>query len=104
MLLNVSHKFPRGSHERIWYGMAAGNCVLTNRSSFLENEFVHGQDVLFYQGDEVDLDYLRHVIETGESLEIAAEGQSKFLRGHTWQHRAELVLALMRRHFGEVTK
>lgn len=39
--LNVSHKFPDGSHERIWYGMANGCAVLTNSTPYLKESGVY---------------------------------------------------------------
>ena len=47
IVLDATSKFPHGAHERIWYGMAEGAAILTDRSTYMEQDFTHGADILF---------------------------------------------------------
>lgn len=98
IVLNASHKFPQGSHERIWYGMAAGACVLTNRSDYVQRTFSDGDNILLYDLDNVDSERLRDLIHTGETCRMADAAQPIYLRHHTWRHRAEDIVQIMRAH------
>jgi hypothetical protein len=97
IVLNSTNKFPRGSHERIWYAMAAGAVVLTDPSSFLARDFAHARDILFLpRGDLSDV-----AAETAELARdgarltaIAAAAREVYAAGHTWRHRLDTIFAL----------
>jgi spore maturation protein CgeB len=47
ILLNSVSVFPRGAHERVFYGMACGACVVTDESEYL-NKYYHNEEDIFY--------------------------------------------------------
>lgn len=95
LLINVTQKFPRGSHERIWYGMASGTALITNHSTFVARDFTHGESILFYQ-DPRDIGALAaEALESGRTADIAAAALPLFEANHTWVERAERILAAM---------
>jgi spore maturation protein CgeB len=87
-----------GGTERIFSAMACGALMITTRTPYLEENFIEGKEVLFYdlnRWSEVDglvEYYLKH---EDERLKIALAGQKKVHSHHTWDHRAEELIKLL---------
>ncbi|RAU22596.1 hypothetical protein CU669_07905 [Paramagnetospirillum kuznetsovii] len=95
VVINVTQKFPAGSHERIWYGMAAGCAVVTNRSSFLAEDFVHGESILFYDDPRQVGDLVEIALGGDQARAMAAAALPAYEAGHTWTERAERIMVAM---------
>lgn len=95
LILNSTCKFPRGSHERIWYGMAEGAAVLTDASMFMQHCFKHDESIFFLPQRKIvqrDLAYLQGLAEDPKGLsEIAQTGLELYARQHTWKHRISIL-------------
>jgi hypothetical protein len=95
IILNTTCKFSRGSHERIWYGMAEGAAVLTDASIFMQTSFGHDQSIFYLPQQKMaqdDLAYLRAFIEIpGRLGEIAHCGCDLYTRHHTWKQRISIL-------------
>ncbi len=93
--LNVMSWFKNGSHDRIANTLLQHSVPLTDTSLWLEENFVDGQDIAFY-----DLDRLEELPAIAERLltdqELAEgmiqKGYEKVLLNLTWGHCAEWVL------------
>lgn len=93
ILLNSVTVFPDGAHERLWYGLAHGAAIATDRSRFVEETLTLGQHLL-----AVD-----EVIETGGASLLPWLGEEAarramvdaaraiYSRHHTWRHRARII-------------
>ncbi len=93
--LNISHKFPDGSHERIWYGMANCCAILTNSTPYLKEYFVDQQSMLFYERWNLDGKLILECSESGKTGDIAAAALPVYRAHHTWSHRARTILRAM---------
>ena len=95
LVLNTTSKFPSGSHERIWFGMAEGAAILTDRSSYLDGQFEHLADLLFLPQGPVavgDLAYLAYLLRDGPRLDAITDRAAALYRdNHTWKQRVALI-------------
>lgn len=95
VVINVAQKFPHGSHERIWYGMATGAAVISNHSSFVAEDFTHGENILFYEDPAQVGDLVQQALARARHRDLAAAALPVYVRGHTWMERAERILVAM---------
>jgi hypothetical protein len=95
IVLDTTCKFPAGSHERIWYGMAQGAVLLTDRSSFVARDFRDREEILLLPKERIApgaLDDLRGLLDDAAGLQRIAGGAAvKYAAGHTWKQRITLV-------------
>ena len=94
LVLNVTPKFRDGSHERIFYGMAAGAVIATDANAYLAESFSAGRDVIYLPStpeaagaliDEVAMD-------DGALQSLADNAAAIYAGGHTWAHRARVLI------------
>lgn len=97
VVINLSSKFPHGSHERIWYAMACGAAVITNRSSFVERDFVHGENILYYDRPEDIGTLVDAALSHGLGARMVETARPIYQAGHTWEDRASRILSAMNR-------
>jgi len=97
IVLNVLPGYIDGAHERIFTAMLGGAACVSDRSRFLEEEFVDGQDILLYshRNSGVLPEVLNTLIATPRKLrEVAQNGREKTLHSHTWLERAKRLLTI----------
>jgi len=97
LLLNIVGVFPDGSHERIWYGMANGCAVLTDRGKLINEDFTDGENIFCWPEDHKKMSaFLGDLLETPSKLENAVNSAISIYRvKHTWTQRAETILTAM---------
>lgn len=99
IVLNMTGKFPSGSHERIWYAMAEGAVVLTDFSVFMQETFTDGETILYLPRkhlDGGDLAALAALAREPRRLDRMAEAATTLYDAHhTWRKRASLLLDAM---------
>ena len=93
--LNIMTWHKDGFTERIANAMLQGSVVVTDKSRYLEENFVDGQELLLF--DLGDLEQLPERINELLADEerrgrIAERGRQKALREHTWERRAETLI------------
>jgi hypothetical protein len=96
IVLNSSPQFRHGSHERVFYGLAAGAAVVTNENPYLQNHFGHDNGVIYYlPGREQQLVEQVKALLANEPFrrQAADEGRSRVMQAHTWDHRAVELLS-----------
>lgn len=95
LVLNTTNKFPSGSHERIWYGMAEGAALLTDSSSYLDGEFRHLDSMLFLPQRPIvagDLAYLADLLHDHSRLDAITDRAAALYRdNHTWTQRVRII-------------
>ncbi|MCP5366077.1 MAG: glycosyltransferase family 1 protein [Hyphomicrobiales bacterium] len=89
-VLNSVTVFPDGSHERVWYAMAAGAAVVTDPSAFVAETFTDGENILVWpDGDLAGL--AATLADAGRLQAIAAAAAPVYAAHHTWTHRAAVI-------------
>lgn len=94
IVLNSSPSFNDGTHERIFYGMAAGAAVVTNDSIYMRQYFDPGENVLLYGEEQPPLyeRVLQLLNDDKARCSLARQGQELALTHHTWDNRAQAIL------------
>ncbi len=96
--LNVMRWHKDGFTERIANAMLQKAAVVTDRTTYLEENFVDGKDIILF-----DLGHLQEVPNRIKNLlaceekrkQIAENGYEKALAAHTWKSRAAKILEMI---------
>jgi glycosyltransferase involved in cell wall biosynthesis len=93
MVLNCTECRPGGSHERIWYAMAAGCAVATDRSRFVAETFRDGESILFLPSDPALIaDRISEALADPARLQrLTDTARPLYAAGHTWRQRAGII-------------
>jgi len=99
IVINVQPFHIYGSHERLMTAMAHGAAVATDRNPYLEERFEDGQDLIFYEFTKGHLrkklmDYLENI---DHLRSVAQQGAEKVLKEDLAIHRAQDIIALVKR-------
>lgn len=94
--LNSMPFFKNGTHERIFNSLACGALALTSDSLYIQEAFKVGEELIVYQPSRweeanAQIDYFLSHDKERES--IVERGQAKVLKEHTWDRRAEQLVA-----------
>lgn len=92
VFLNSSPQFRNGSHERVFYGLAAGCLMITNSNPYLKTQFGNGSGLLYYHvgEEEVLREELNFRLSNDSYRKEQVElGQKHVLKCHTWDNRVE---------------
>ncbi len=101
--LNVMPGFKAGFQERIAAAMLSGAVAVTDASSYKEEEFSDGRDIVLYRLETVEElpQKIKALLQDTEgSREIAEAGQRKALASHTWEVRVRQMAELIERYHG----
>lgn len=93
--LNVMPWFRGGFQERIASAQLCGAIALTDTSTFIEEYFEDGEDILIYDAlnPQSITDRIKKVLDNPEIGEkIANAGLKKAHEGHRWEQRAEEII------------
>lgn len=98
------------NHEKIVMGSYANNCrmyeatgcgtlLITDWKENLHEMFESGKEVVTYRTPEECAEKVRYYLNHEEERKkIAAAGQERTLRDHTYRHRAEELVDMVKRH------
>lgn len=95
ILLNSSPWIKQGAHERIFYGLACGALVVTNKNLFLEETFEDGTSIVMYDTNnpnEINQKINQYLSENKKREEIVARGREIVKQYHTWEYRARQLV------------
>ncbi|MBX9633716.1 MAG: glycosyltransferase [Magnetospirillum sp.] len=95
VVVNLSCKFPHGAHERVFYGMSAGCAIVTSRSGFLAETFLHDRHIAYYDHPAEAGPLAESIVAEDRAQAMAQAALPLYLAGHTWEERAYRVLAAM---------
>ncbi len=93
--LNIMSWHKDGLTERILNAMLCQSVVLSDRSAVLEEEFISGKELLLFSLKEIGglPAMVKSLLADENKLEeISANGYSKALERHQWEHRALMFL------------
>ena len=96
--LNSIPSFKGGGHERIFSAMLNGSLCVTDSNAYLEEEFVNGEEMFYYQRDDMQkaaegiMYYLQHEEEAAKITDNAYKTASQ---RHTWEVRAKELLDIL---------
>lgn len=93
--LNIMPWFRDGVHDRIFTAMLQKTVALTDDSRYLQGEFTHGEDIVFFSLEERKQlpDVVQMLLWNGEkAMGIAENGYRHAHEKHTWKVRAQELL------------
>lgn len=92
--------FRTGAHERVFYGLSRGACVVSDPSSLLADGAA-GEGGVILRAPPKDLDeQVRALVDDPDQLDRRREaGRAWYAQAHTWHHRAGDLLDGLRRAF-----
>lgn len=93
--LNSIPFFKKGTHERIFTGLACGSLPITTDNLWIKENFVEGKEVLLYEPkkwDQINEKVNYYLTHENEREEMVARGREKVMQHHTWDHRVEQLL------------
>lgn len=97
VVLSTQTWFKAGAHDRIFNGMLAGAAVVTDTSAYLQ-EVLNSTQCVQYDLTETGRLYERVSVllnDDGARQELAAAGQAAAAANHTWENRADELLAAL---------
>ncbi len=96
-LLINSPTFPRGGHERIFYGLSRGAVIAAGPSGFLREDMEAGLGMVLLPDDPAAIDdFLSDLLARPERLdELRRRGLASYAERHSWRERAGRILAAL---------
>ncbi|MFT4551403.1 MAG: spore maturation protein CgeB [Chlamydiales bacterium] len=95
VLLSSVPFFKYGSHERLFYGLAAGAAVVTDDTLFNSSQFQEAEGVLIYQhwdSDKINGTVNEFVGNDERRRHFVEQGREKVMREYTWDCRAKQLI------------
>lgn len=90
---------------RVFEAMASGALLVTDPAVGLEDLFEDGRDLAIYRSIDEAIALIRHYLDDEDArARIAAAGQARVLREHTYARRVETLLADIERAAGPLAK
>lgn len=90
-VLNVCPKHLGGSHERIWYGMANGCGIVTTPSIYLDQWYVHGDNIIYTNRDNWVNSIKFLLNEHRKFAEFVERAALIYDEHHTWEKRVTVI-------------
>ncbi len=95
--INVAEN--NANNMRLYEATGVGTLLLTDRKDNLSDLFEVGREVLAYSSKEEAAEMVSHFISRPEEAQkIAAAGQARTLREHTYFHRMQELVPLLKRY------
>jgi hypothetical protein len=95
--INVAEN--NANNMRLYEATGVGTLLLTDRKDNLSDLFAEGREVLAYSSKEEAAEMVSHFISRPEEAQkIAAAGQARTLREHTYFHRMQELVPLLKRY------
>jgi hypothetical protein len=94
LVVNCVRVFDGGSHERLWYALANGAMCLTDESTFVGSDFVHGEDLWYIpeNGGALDAIVAGALDDLASSQRMVRRAQDIYSRRHGWDERAQRLI------------
>ena len=95
VLLSSVPFFKYGSHERLFYGLAAGAAIVTDDTLFNNSQFQEAEGVLIYQhwdNERINKTVNDFVANDEQRNHFVEQGREKVMREHTWDCRAKQLV------------
>ena len=101
--INVAEN--NANNMRLYEATGVGALLITDMKDNLGELFAIGKEVVTYSSADEAVEVINYYLDHPEEAQtIAKAGQARTLREHTYRHRMEELLPLLRRYLGEKTK
>lgn len=101
IVINSNNQFVHGAHERVFNAMINGCTVVSDSSSYYENELTPNQDIILFNWSSIDTlpDKLMALVDNPEKTWVISQAAHQTaIRHHSWQNRACQLLQLIENH------
>lgn len=99
--INVAEN--NANNMRLYEATGVGSLLLTDRKDNLSDLFQVGREVLAYSSKEEAAEMVRHYLaHPREAQEIAAAGQARTMAEHTYRHRMQELVPLLKRYLSSL--
>jgi spore maturation protein CgeB len=98
ILLNSVPFFKCGSHERLFYGLAAGAAIVTDDTLYNSRNFQETEGVLIYQpweSGKINAKVNEFISDDEQRNNYVETGRKKVMQKHTWDCRAKSLIELL---------
>ena len=95
LCVNIMPNFKAGSHDRVFSAQLNGAVSLTDPTTLLKKEYKDGENILFYELDDIDAVTAKTdaaLLEPSALKKIAQMGYSIAAKNHTWDNIAKVIL------------
>ena len=92
--MNIMSWHKDGFTERVANIMLAHTVLLTDKTTYLEENYVNGKELVMFSLDEIEKlsELIKRVSGQGQLEQIAEAGYQKTLKRHTWEYQTEELL------------
>lgn len=104
IVLSTQTWYKNGAHDRIFNGMLAKACVITDTSKFLQEEFLEetkkNSKLVFFQRENLKElpDIVKDLLNHPNKMQKIADGGYAFAKEkHSWNVRAEQILTILKK-------
>lgn len=98
--VNIMPWFKAGAHDRIFNSMLNGAVSVSDGSSYLNETFDDGKDMIYYSLNNIAQvpEKIKELLSSPQRLKsIADNAYEKCINNHTWHYRAKKILEIMQR-------
>jgi len=93
IFLSIAPMHRRGTHERTFCAMLSGAVCASDKSEYMEQHFLNGQEYIGYRAHDPLPDMLASLLDDPAKMEqIANKGKKRAEQNHTWTNRAVEIL------------
>ncbi len=93
IFLSIAPMHRRGTHERTFCAMLSGAVCVSDKSEYMEQHFLNGQEYIGYRAHDPLPDMLASLLDDPAKMEqIANQGRKQAEQNHTWTNRAVEIL------------
>lgn len=97
--INVAEN--NANNMRLYEATGVGSLLITDRKGNLGEIFEVGKEIVVYSSQEEAAEMIHYYLDhPAEAATIARAGQARTLREHTYQHRMEELVPVLKRHLG----
>ena len=95
--LNIMSLHKDGFTERVANIMLAHTVLLTDKTTYLEENYINGQELVMFSLDEIEKlpEIIKNMLSQDKLEQIAEAGYQKTLKYHTWSYQTEELLDVL---------
>lgn len=98
--INVAEN--NANNMRLYEATGVGTMLITDNKDNIHDIFEPGKEVVVYSSPEEALELIRYYIDHPKEAEsIALSGQARTLREHTYRHRMEELVPILKHYLGK---
>lgn len=101
IMVNMQPFLRDGTHERVFAGLANNTFVVSNKTTYLEDEFSKFEKIVFYEheNDEAILIKMKDILNAVDNDDSVDDVLEYLNENHTYQIRAKNLVEIYKYHF-----